>query len=193
MPDKITNSLTTEQLEEFCRRAAGLKGPTLAKIKALAEEWGIEISLMSARTFRDGAFAAHLARLRRGKEMTEAILAAVKDGSSALDAAQELAAQELLDALTAVDSEGRPNLSKVSGIIFNLRAAESSRQDMNRKLEETAAKLRIADERVKKLEDERAEREQRKAQLLAKIDGAKRKGGLTKETLAQIEEAAGLL
>lgn len=195
MPSKIENSLPHEQLLQLIEELRALSGkPTLKQIQEAAKKHGVEVSLMGAKTFRDNSFEAHLQRLRRGKEMAEAITTAVRDGNgSALDAAEEIAAQELLDALTDVDADGRPNIAAASKVIVNLRLAASSRQDTARKIQETEAKLRIAEEQVKKLEGQREERDRKKAELLEKVAAAKKKGGITKESLARIEEAVGLL
>ena len=167
--DKISSSLTTEQLQDFCKRLAQVKGPTLKKIQELAGEWGIDISLMSATSFRDGPFARHLARLRRGKEMTDAILGAVREGSSALDASEELAAQELLDVLTEVDEDERPDVGKLSGTILNLRMAASARRGDERKDRETEKKLELADQRIAKLEREKTEWDEQRAKITAQL------------------------
>lgn len=195
MPGKIENTLPDEKLQQLLEELRGLSGkPTLKQIQAAAKKYGVVVSLPAAATFRDNSFDAHLNRLRRGKEMAEAITGAVREGNgSALDAAEEIAAQELLDALTDVDADGRPNIGNVSKIIVNLRLAASSRQDTARKIEETAAKLKLAEEQVRKLEQQRQDRDEKKAELLAKVSAARKKGGLTKESLQKIEEAAGLL
>jgi len=195
MPNKIENTLPDDELQQLLADLRALAGrPTLKQVQAAAKKHGVDVSLMGAKSFRDNTFEAHLQRLRRGKEMAEAITGAVREGNgSALDAAEEIAAQELLDALTDVDAEGRPNIGNVSKIIVNLRIAASSRQDTARKISETEAKLRVAEELVKKLRDQAEERDRKKAELLARVESAKKKGGLTKETLAKIEQEAKLL
>lgn len=150
MPNKVESSLGDDKLLQFCDELRALSArPTGRQIQEAAERYGFTISIPAALTFRDSTFEAHLQRLRRGKDLAKAITSAVREGEgSALDAAEELAAQELLDVLTDVDAEGRPNIAKLSGVILNLRMAASSRKDTDRKLEETEAKIRNLEQKL---------------------------------------------
>lgn len=174
MPGKIENTLPDAQLTQLLEELRALSGkPTLKQVQAAAKKHGVDISLMGAKTFRDNSFEAHLQRLRRGREMADQILKARIDGSNTLAAVQELAGQELLDAFTAVDAEGRPNLDKVAGILLKLTIADSSRQEAARKQQETEAKLRIAEEQLAKLERARTEWEEKRRQVAEQLARAK--------------------
>lgn len=190
MPSKIETSLTPEQLHEFLRRALQLKGTKLKDIKALAEEFGIEISLMSARTFRLGKFAAHLERIERAKEQIDQLKAVMADGTDTIDASLKIAAAGLLDQMTSGDEV---DLVEVSKIIQRLMTSREKREKIDMSAAKLEADLRLRDEQVAKLSAEREEREARKKQLQETIAQAKSKGAITRETLERIEQEAKLL
>lgn len=206
MPNKIEGSLSHEQLQAFLDELKGIAAkPTLAQIQTAAKRHGIEVSLMGAKTFRDTTFRAHLDRLSTGREKAAQILQAVRDGGAhPLDAVEEAAAADLLDAYTSGDEVDVAGLVKIA---MTLRSSIEQRKgrdradaDLARKQRETEAKLQLADqqlalkaEQVRKLEADRAERERRNAEAKEKLAAATKKGGLTKESLKRIEEAAALL
>ena len=64
---KIETELSEEQLQDFCSRLANTPKLTLKKLQSMAAELGIEVSLMGAKSFRDGAFAEHIEKMRRAK------------------------------------------------------------------------------------------------------------------------------
>ena len=66
---KIETELSEEQLQDFCNRLADTPKLTLKKLQSMAAEIGIEVSLMGAKSFRDGAFAEHIEKMRRAKEL----------------------------------------------------------------------------------------------------------------------------
>lgn len=174
----VQAALSVKEVQEFCRRVAGLKNPTLARIKDLGAEFGITMSLMAARTFREGLFAEHLDRLRRAREQTEQIMAIAAEGHDPLAAAMAMAKQELLDELTS----GRDvDLKKVSAILLNLARSGATQKESEIRAREYERKL--------------AEHEGKKKALQSEITRAKKKGrgGLTKEALEEIEAQIGLL
>ncbi len=188
MASKIETSLNAEEREEFFRRCAQLKGAKLKDIAALAEEFGVEISLMSARSFKRGAFQDYLDELKAKREMAESVADLAKNGVGLSDGAASIFAQKVFDAAIALDPQeiGSKSANNLSLAIARLRAGDQNAARLE-------AQLKLAQEKLAKLEAEREEREEKKRALLASIEGVKKKGGLTKESLAKIEEAAGLL
>lgn len=198
MPTKIETHLSPEQLLEFFRRCAQTKaGTTLRTIQALAEEFGVKISLMSATAVRDGPLNDYLEELKAKSERAQQIAAFAKEGLSMADAAcvrlsesvfDDLMAEGKLGALTA---EERDIYSK---IIARARAGDERSRLGDQREKKLEADLKLRDEQVAALTSERQERDRKKAELLAKIETAKTtKGGLTKESLARIEQEARLL
>lgn len=194
----LTNKLSGPKLRAMLDELYQLSAePTLKQIADVMVRYGITSptandgrpSEMAARTLRDGPFARHLARLQRGKQLTDAIMGAVREGHSALDASEELAAQELLDVLTDVDEDERPDVSKLSGTILNLRMAASARRGDERKDKETEKKLELADQRIAALEREKLDWEKKRNDAMAAVAVAAKKGGITPETRKMIEAA----
>lgn len=146
------------------------------------------LSLMSATAFRDGRLKEEFAALRAKSERARQVAAFAKEGLSMSEAAAVRLAETVFDELeqpgfaASLTAEEKDTYSK----IINRGRASDQRAT---KLE---ADLRLAAEREAVLVAEREDRERRKAELATTIVAAKR-GGLTKETLAKIEEAAGLL
>lgn len=205
-PNKITGALSHAQLAAFLEELKALAAaPTLAQIQASAKRYGIDVSLMGAKTFRDHTFKGHLDRLALGREKSAQILAAVREGGAhPLDAVEEAAACDLLDAYTSGDEVDTAAIVKVAlqlrASISQRRDTDRSDRDLDRKLRETEKKievadqqLRLRDEQIKKLQEAAAERAEKNAQAKAALNVAAKRGGLTKESLAKIEEAAALL
>ncbi len=199
MPGKIEGTLSHAQLVAFLDELKALSAkPTLAQIQAAAKRQGIEVSLMGAKTFRDNTFAGHLRRIAEGREKSQQILSAIREGGAhPLDAVEESAAADLLDAYTSGEEVDVANLVKVA---LQLRASIEQRKDRERqdadlvrKQTETAKKLELADQRIADMQSAARAREEKNAKAKAALTAVKSKGGLTKETLAKIEEAAGLL
>lgn len=183
MPNKIEGSLSHAQLAALLDELRGVSAkPTLAQIQEAAARHGVQVSLMGAKTFRDSTFDAHLARLRAGREKSAQILAAVREGGAhPLDAVEEAAAADLLDAYTSGEEVDTAALVKTA---LALRSSIESRHDRNRadaelerKLRETEARiridaqnLRIAEERAAKLEREREAWERKEREVARAAD-----------------------
>ncbi len=188
MPTKIETHLTPEQFHEFCKRCAQTKGGTLLRsIQAIAEEFGVTISLMSATAVRDGPLADYLEELRATATMAESVAALAKNGVGLSEGAASAFAAKVFDAARTVSAE---DIGSEKGNNVSLAIARLQSGDRNAK--KLAADLKLRDEQIAVLVAEREERARKKAELTQTIATAKR-GGLTKETLAKIEEAAGLL
>lgn len=213
MPSKIESSLSPEQFWDFCEAVAkmkgGRKGATLAQIQRLAAEWDIGyISENSAKSFRDGAFADFLAEMKADREMAQHIADAAQAGLGLDDAASKVLEKKLFTTAMKlgdnVDPETADFLTKsVERIRTSNRNARKLEADLqisaknleiaDARLAESERKRAIADKRIATLTEEAEERARKKAELLAKIGEVKKKGGLTKESLAKIEQEAKLL
>lgn len=168
MPSKIEISLTPEQLQEFFARCAQLKGTKLKDIAALAEEFGVEISLMSARSFRQGRFAEYLEELKSKREMAESIAAVAQEGLDLTQAATSALAAKVLDAAVNLNAGeiGTEVGNNVSLAVARLQAGDQRAKKL-------AADLRLREEQVAALERERTEWEEKRQQVVAQLDRAK--------------------
>lgn len=155
MPSKIETSLTPEQLQEFFRRCSQLRGVKLRDIQALADEFGVEISLMSAKAFKEGdAWQGYLEELKRKREIAESVATIAQNGVALSDAAASMFAAKVFDRIDSLDPEeiGGKTGNNVSLAIARLRMGDQRAK----KLE---ADLKLRDEQIAKLERERAEAE----------------------------------
>jgi hypothetical protein len=135
VPTKIESSLSPEQFLEFCRECARMPGgTTLRVIQALAKKHGISISPPAAAAFRDGPLEDYLAELKSKREMAEQVSAVAKDGLSLSDATARVLTQKIFDQSLAIRVDDEDALKK-SG---TLTAAY--------------ARLRLGDQRARKLE-----------------------------------------
>lgn len=182
MPSKIETSLTPAQLQQFFHRCGELRGTKLRDIQDLADEFGIDISLMSARSFKQGAFSEYLEALQGKREQAEAIAEIAKHGLSLTDAAAVKLAVKINDDLDRDEELSIDDKNSYSLAISRLRTGDQRGKVLEAKLREYERK-----------EAEWAEQRARAAQAKAALETVKARGGLTKETLARIEEAAGLL
>lgn len=131
MPGKIANTLSDSALVALLDELRALSGePTLKQIQTVAARHGVSVSLEGAKTFRKTTFKDHLDRLRNGREKSEQILAAVRQGGAhPLDAVEEAAAADLLDAYT---SGADVDVASVVKIALQLRASLEQRKDRDR-------------------------------------------------------------
>jgi hypothetical protein len=211
----LAEQLPGPKFAELLAELRALAGkPTLKQIADVMVRYGVTSptakdgrpSPMAAKTLRDGPFKRYLERLNSGRETREALCAAAGAGVHPLDAIEEAMVIELQDHLTGAES-GEVDIKFVVDQLTKLRASISMREDshrkqtdLERKQRETASKLELAekqlvlrDEQIAKLQADAKDRTERAAQAKAALTGIKAKGGITKETLAQIEKAAGLL
>lgn len=159
MPSKIETSLTPAQLQEFFARCAQLKGTKLKDIAALAEEFGVEISLMSARSFRQGAFAEYLEELKSKREMAESIAAVAQEGLDLTQAATSALAAKVLDAAVNLDAGeiGTEVGNNVSLAVARLQAGDQRAKDLKRKLEDSETKRSAIEQRMEMIEFDAAD------------------------------------
>jgi len=175
--------------------------PTLEQIRDVMIRYGITSptakdglpSNMAAKTLRDGPFDRYIKRLEAGREAREKLCAAAGAGKHPVDAMEEMVAIELQDHFT---SGSAIDIEWVTKQLLKLRTSISMREESHRKQSETDAKLEIAEQRVKllgeqvaKFEREKADWEKKRADTLAAVATAAKKGGITADTRKMIEAA----
>ena len=166
MPTKIESHLSPEELHEFFKRCAQTKGGTkLSTIQAIAEEFGVSISLMSASAVRDGALSDYLAELKSKREMAEQVSEVAKSGLSLSDAAASAFASKVFDAALKVDA------AEIGGeAANNLSLAISRLRTGDRGAKKLEADLRLRDEQIAKLAREKTEWEEARRKVAAATD-----------------------
>lgn len=175
MPSKIETSLTPAQLQEFFHRCSQLRGVKLRDIQALADEYGVEISLMSAKSFRDGAWSEYLDELKAKREMAESVAELAKNGVGLSDGAASVFAQKVFDAAVRIDPDeiGTKAANNLSLAISRLRTGDQRAAYLEAKLAE--------------MERKQAEWEQKQQEMRDTVERAKQRGGLDADTLADLE------
>lgn len=184
----LTNKLSGPKFEAMLEELRQLSAkPTLAQIRDVMIRYGITSpkakdgapSQMAAKTLRDGPFARYIERINAGRETREALCAAAGAGAHPLDAIEEAMVLELQDHLVGADG-GAVDIQFVISQVMKLRTAISMREDSRRKQSETEAKLEIAEQRTKllqeqnaKLERARVEWEEKREQVAAQLNRAK--------------------
>lgn len=192
MPSKIEISLNQDQLVEFLKRCAQLKGAKLKDIQALAEEFGIDVSLMAARSFKQTAFQDYLDELKAKREMAESVSLVAKEGLDLSAAAASALAAKVFDASINLDPSaiGTEQGNNVSLAVARLQAGRRG----DKKLE---ADLRLRDEQIQKLERDRTEWEEKRIQITAQVERAKNAPAATADevraaAVAEIDRIMGL-
>ena len=146
MATKIESHLSPEQLLQFFRRCAQTKGGTkLATIQAIAEEFGVSISLMSASAVRDGPLSDYLEDLKRKSEMAESVAALAKNGAGLSDGAAAVFAEKVFDAAMRIDAGeiGTKAGNNLSLAISRLRSGDQRAKYLEAKLREIEQKLEL--------------------------------------------------
>lgn len=179
---KIEMSLSETELQAFCNKLAGTPHLTLEKVKAEAAKLGINVSLMAAKTFRDGAYSAHLDKYRKARELAQQLRQIGNDNaaSSLADAGAAILMQQVYDELT---SGGQIDFDTFSKIISRLRTGDHRQRELT-------AKLKIAERRLAEIDAREAERESAKKKAIADLRSG---GGLSDEALARLEAQIGNL
>lgn len=146
MPTKIESHLSPEALHEFFRRCAQTKGGTkLAVIQAIAAEFDVSISLMSATATRDGPLAEYLAELKAKSERAQQVAAYAKEGLSMTDAASVRLSETVFDELmqpsaASLTPEERDTYSK---IIARARTGDQRATYLETKVAEIEQKMEL--------------------------------------------------
>lgn len=173
---KIEMAMSENDLQDFCKTLANTPNLTLKRLQSMAEKRGIKVSLMGAKTFRDGAFAEHLRKLERGREFMEQARQYQEIGlSGALaDTAAATILQEICDLMA---SGGEYNITKVAQAVASLQAGEHRRKEL-------VAKLKEYERKEIEWQRREAEREENKKKAVASL---KKGSGLSDEAIALIE------
>jgi hypothetical protein len=186
----IAQELTAEQLDAFVTELAALPGKerTLRAIAEKAAALGIDVSLMSAKSFRDTTFARHLDRLRRASEKAEQIrtLQETGAGSTLADAAGTMLSEMIYDGLMA-ENPDEIDIEKYSLAISRMRKGDVELANLRLKLEEAErrerdreAKIRAASEEMEKLRAPKKDfSDEDRQKVVAEVDrilGIKKKG-----------------
>lgn len=135
--NKIALELTAEELQEFLDKCWKTPGLTLKKVQELAEGYGINVSLMGAKSFRDTTFARHLQRIGKAGELA-AQVAALKQagaGHTIADAAAAILSDEVLDKLVNRDADEELDLDVLSKIVKRLRDSDSRTRALEHQIE----------------------------------------------------------
>lgn len=162
MPSKIETSLTPEQLQEFFHRCAQIPGAKLRSIVALAEEYGVDISLMSAKSFRDGGFSEYLEDLKAKREMAESVTEVAKSGLSLSDAAASVLSQKIFDQALRLDGSAEDGLEQSNTLSLALSRLRTGDQ-----------RAKLLEARLAEYEREKAEWEESRRKIAEQIDRAK--------------------
>jgi hypothetical protein len=143
MRSKIEQSLTPAKLQEFCSKAAQLKGGLLKDIQALAGDYGIEVSLMGARTFRGGRFQEYLRELSEKREMAENVSEAARHGLGLADAAAVALSQKIFDDMVSGEELTLAQKDKYALALSRLRTGDHRSRLLEAKLDEMANDLEM--------------------------------------------------
>lgn len=125
--NKIARELTGEDLQAFLDRCWKTPGLTLARIQEIAAEYGIAISLMAAKSFRDTTYARHLQRIGKAGELAAQVAALRQAGAghTIADAAAAIISDEVLDQLVNRDPDSPVDLDVLSKIVKRLRDSDT--------------------------------------------------------------------
>lgn len=151
--NKIASELSAEELQDFLERCWKTQGLTLKKVQELAEEYGIAVSLMGAKTFRDTTFARHLQRIGKAGELAQQVSALRQAGAghTIADAAAAIISDEVLDQLVNREEDDALDLDVMSKIVKRLRDSDSRTRALEHKIEQdqqAAAQRVLADPKL---------------------------------------------
>lgn len=180
--NKIAQELTVEELDAFIAQLSALPGKerTLASIKARAAGLGIEISIESARTFRNTTFARHLQRLSKAQELATQVAAMQESGAgnTLADASAAMLSQQIFEMLNVSEELELADAGKLAFIISKLRQGDVAVRNLELKLRDAERREREQEEKkaaaVKELQKLRDPQEKlndnERAAIVAKVD-----------------------
>jgi hypothetical protein len=178
----IARELTVEELDRFIKELAALPGKqrTLQAIAGKAAALGINISLMSAKSFRDTTFQNYLDRLNRAQEKALSVrgMQEAGAGNTLADAAGAILSEAIFDSLTAEDPKDI-DIEKYSLAIARMRQGD--------------VKVRALEATLKEFERKEAERTEKKTALTKTLDKEQKRGGITPETRKLIDQELGAI
>lgn len=131
---------------EFLRRCAQTKGgTTLRAIQAIAEEFDVKISLMSATAVRDGPLNDYLEQLKAKSERAQQVAAFAKEGLSMADAASVRLSETVFDKLMDVGAERLTAEERdiYSKIIARARGGDQRAKYLDVKVRELVQKIEL--------------------------------------------------
>lgn len=176
MATKIETDLTPEELMEFFRRIAQTKGgATIARIQAIASEFGVTISHQTANEYRKGIVADYLDSLKRNAEQAELITAVAKGGLGLTDAAAVKLAVKINDDLDRSADLTADEKNSYSLAISRLRSGDQRSRFLEAKLREMVQSMELkqfdaAQAAIKHAKEIRAVMSDRKIAESEKID-----------------------
>lgn len=105
--NKIAQSLTVEQLDQFVTELAALPGKqrTLEQIRHKAAQLGIMISIGSAKSFRDTTFDRHLEKIRLAQSIASQVEAIEQGGNTMADASAKLLSKRIFNQLIEAEDD----------------------------------------------------------------------------------------
>lgn len=180
MASKIEKELTPEEVVELLVTLANTPGGEILRvIQAEAAKRGVEISTTGATSFRDAALHPYLAKLKMARQKSEMLAEAVTAGDETglLSGGRTALAEKVVDFL--MTDEATPK--QFSSLALTLQMLSSSNQGAKM----TEARLREFEAKEEARAAEKAKLEKRKTALV-------RKGGLSEEAIALMDEALGL-
>jgi len=180
----IAQELTDEQLDSFIRELAALpkKERKLKDIRHKAAEMGITISLMSAKSFRDTTFQRYLAKMESAQKAARLVEDVDRGGSTLADASAKLLSKRIFDQL--MDAEDEDSAEAVDLDQMTLAVARLRRGNVQQAALEA---------KLKEYEDQARERAEQKAALTKTLDKEQKRGGITAETRALIDQELGAI
>lgn len=182
MATKVAKELTPVEVVELVVALANKKGgEVLRVIQDEAKARGVNISLMGATSFRDSELNPFLEKLRNARAKSQALSEALTGGDEAglLSTARIMLAEKINDLLMADGEMDRKDFAGLAKALSGLTTAN------------TGDRMTVA--RLKVLEAKEEERQAAKATLEEKRNALVKKGGLSKEAIALMEEHFQLL
>jgi hypothetical protein len=183
MPSKIEKELTPEQVVELLETLAKTEGGAVLRvIQAEARKRGIEVSLVGASSFRDGALHPYLAKLKAARQKSEMLADAVAEGdeSGLLAGARTILAERVADFL--LDDGDGVNQKQFSALAKTLAMLSGANQSD-----------KITNARLREYEAKEAERSAAKAVLEKRKGQLLEKGGLSAEAIQLMEDTLQIL
>lgn len=181
MASKIERKLTPAEVVEMLDTLVKTEGGVVLRvIQEEAKKRGLDISPMSARSFRDAKLKPYLERLALIKEKSKALAEMMTDGDEAglLATARVNLAEKVSDYLMdeEIESKEYPSLAKTLTMLSSANQGDAV----------TRARLREFEAKEEERKAEAAKLEERKRALV-------NKGGLSEEAITLMEETLKIL
>lgn len=181
MASKIERELTPAEVVDLLDALAKTPGGAVLRvIQEEARKRGIEVSLMGAASFRDGALHPYLVKLREARQKSNMLAEAVAAGDETglLSSARTMLADRINDLLMTDEVTDK----QVSGLAKALGTLSTSDQQ-----------ARMTDARLREYEARDEERRAEGARLEARKNALVQKGGLSQEAIDLMEATMKIL